>query len=166
MALAIFSRNKPMIGTVVLDASITEEHAIDVDTTENPIEDGATVTDHAIVDPRELTMEVIVSAHPDQLIPTFSAVRHIQEYRKLQRIAKSRDVIDVVTTLERYRSMLIVHVGTPRTVENTNALRITCKLRQIEIARVDAAANLADLAVDGALGEEDLASQGTQAVPA
>lgn len=162
MALAIFSRNKPKIGTLVLDASIAEEHAIDVSITDNPIEDGGTVTDHALVEPRVLTMEVMVTAHPDQLIPTLSAVRHIQEYRKLQRIAKSRDVITVVTSLERYRNMLIERVSTPRTVENTNALRITVQLRQIEIARVDAAENLGDVAADLALGGESLASQGLE----
>jgi len=156
----LFSRNKPKIGAITLDASIREEHAIDNDITSEPVEDGSTITDNIVTQPRVLAMEVMLTSHTDTVLPSGSNTRHIQIYRQLQRLAKAKEVFDVVTTLERYRNMAFRRCGTPRTVENTNALVVTCILRQIEIARVDEAANLAEIAQDIALGEENLGSQG------
>lgn len=161
MAVALFSNKKPAFAEVIVDASIREEHAIVNDITENPIEDGASVTDHIETQPRVITMEVGVSTHTDTSLPSFSTIRHIEIYRRLQQKAKSKEVFTLVTSVERYSNVVFQSVRISRTIETTNALVILCVLRQIETSLVDDAANLAALAADAALGEESLGSQGT-----
>ena len=77
-------------------------------------------------------MEVMLTSHTDTVLPSLDSTRHLKLYRQLQQRAKNKEVYDVVTTLERYSHMAFEQVRTPRTVENTNALVVTCILRQIE----------------------------------
>lgn len=164
MAVTLFSNKKPKFAEVIPDASIREEHGIENDISENPIEDGASVVDHIQLQPRQVTMEVGVSTHTDTSIPSFSTIRHIEIYRRLQQKAKTAEVYTLVTSVERYSNMVFRSVRIARTAENTNALVILCVVRQLETSLVDDAANLAALAADAALGEESLGSQGTLAL--
>lgn len=218
MALAIFTKTKPAIGTLIADASVREEHSVENEITEEPIEDGTTVNDHILTLPRRITLEIAVTATPDDatiaaisttiaatilgtlsnvsavpqggsftagsaaaaagvgaaalaaaagiasLIPSLDNTRHKKAWLRLEALAESRTIFDVVTSLRTYRNMAIQRISLPRDSATTNVSYITVECRQIEIAIVDAAANLADQAVDGALGEQDLGSIGTEVV--
>lgn len=53
------------IGDVMLDAEIAEGHASDLRVTDNPVESGAAVSDHAVLMPKTVTIEgVIVDYDP------------------------------------------------------------------------------------------------------
>jgi hypothetical protein len=227
MGIALFTKQKPQIGTLILDASIREDHSLETEITDNPIEDGSVVTDHVLVLPRRVSLEVVATSNPDdnllaligtgiqaallaalapfagadnnprnvaagaiggaagaavagagaaaaalgasgfaRELPVLDNTRHLKAWAKLIALAKRRRPFDVVTSLEKYRNMVIERISTPRSKENTNALFITVDCREIEIARVDAAANLADQAVDAALGEQDLGAIGTEVLSA
>lgn len=162
---AIFIDKSPVIGGIRADLSVTEEHAGVVNITDNPIEGGGIITDHVQDQPDILVMEIGHSNTPAKLITLDrSPIRHIVIWQKLLAIQKSKLPIPVLTSLKRYRNMLIERVEQTRSKENTNVAIIRLTLRQIEFAFIDDAANLADQAVNGALGEADLGSQGMQAL--
>jgi hypothetical protein len=48
------------IGTITLDAVTEETHQSDLAVTENPVESGALVADHAVIDPQQVTVVGIV----------------------------------------------------------------------------------------------------------
>ncbi|HEY4292051.1 phage baseplate protein [Luteibacter sp.] len=59
------------IGTITLDAVTEETHQSDLAVTENPVESGALVADHAVIDPQQVTVAgIIVDYEP----PILSAI--------------------------------------------------------------------------------------------
>jgi hypothetical protein len=60
---------KTKIGTIMLDAVVSESHTSDIDITDNPVESGATMTDHAVVRPKGVSIEgVIVDYEPQRVL--------------------------------------------------------------------------------------------------
>lgn len=51
------------VGDFVFDAIVSESHASKLLVTENPIESGALVADHAVLEPKELTIRGIIVEH-------------------------------------------------------------------------------------------------------
>lgn len=162
---AIFIDKSPIIGIIRPDLSVTEEHASVVTITDNPIEGGAIITDHVQDQPDILVMEIGHSNTPAKIFTLDrSPIRHIVIWKKFKAAQKLKIPFPVLTSLQRYRNMLIERVEQTRSQQNTNLAIIRLTLRQIEFAFIDDAANLADAAVTGALGAADLGSQGTQAL--
>ena len=55
---------KVQIKSIVLDASIQEDHNYTAEVTESPLESGYSITDHVIIKPLRLTISGIVSSTP------------------------------------------------------------------------------------------------------
>lgn len=91
MAAIFFSR---LIGPVPVDVVLSEGHESHVTLTKNPIEAGADVTDHAVVEPKRLTLEFADAGGAG----TFQALKVFQE---------SRVPFTIVTGLNVYSNMLI-----------------------------------------------------------
>ena len=51
------------IGTITFDVVTTEDHQSDLSITENPIESGAAIADHAVVQPKQVTINGIMVDH-------------------------------------------------------------------------------------------------------
>ena len=51
------------IGKITFDAVTTEDHQSDLSITENPIESGAAIADHAIIQPKQVTINGIMVDH-------------------------------------------------------------------------------------------------------
>ena len=49
---------------ILVDATINEEHQSSYDITDNPVEDGASITDHAQAKPMILTIDGVISDAP------------------------------------------------------------------------------------------------------
>lgn len=161
--IRLFSFANPRIGPIVLDASLSESHSVDVRITDNPVELGGDVSDHAQVQPRRVQIDGVVVSFPNSLLPVapFGFTRHIKAWRMLRDMGLRHEVVDVVTTLEIYPRMMIESLRTQRTPER--ALRVTIVMRQLEVAFVDVAQQLADAMQDMGLGQAELGAQGTQA---
>jgi hypothetical protein len=157
--LQLFNLLKPTVGPIVLDASINESHAVDVEWTENPIEEGGIVSDHAIVAPRVVVIEGIVTRFPDSLLPPLKFTRHLLIWRRLRDMAIRRELYDIVTSLEIYPRMGILSVRTPRSNEWTHASKITIVARKMEFSVLDAAQVVSDAATDIAQGKAELGAQ-------
>jgi hypothetical protein len=155
------------VTSIEFDCSISEDHGLDVQLTEKPIEGvpGQTsiISDHAIVLPRQVTLVVIASNTPDRLLP-FQITRHLRIWRQLRDMAARVEVVDIVTTLEVYTNMVLLRVGAPRNRETTNALEFTIVARKAEFSLVTGVTQeLADAVSEIAAAEADLGAQGTQA---
>lgn len=58
------------IGDIVLDAELSEGHTSDLRITDNPVESGAAVSDHAVLEPKSVQIEgVIVDYEPPLIAP-------------------------------------------------------------------------------------------------
>ena len=71
------------IGTVVVDASITETHSLAAEATEHPVEQGADISDHVHVRPIQLSITGLVSNHPIQ-VPASQAAGVTAEDKKFE----------------------------------------------------------------------------------
>lgn len=60
----VFKTTKARIGTVELDASISETHAATAVATRHPVESGADVSDHVHLNPRTFLIEGLITNHP------------------------------------------------------------------------------------------------------
>ena len=159
----LFNFANPRIGPIVLDASLSESHGVQVAITDNPVELGGDVSDHAQVQPRRVQIEGIVVSFPNSLLPVapFGFTRHLKVWRMIRDMALRHEIVDVVTTLEIYPRMLLEQAQTVRTKDR--ALVISLTLRQLEVAFVDVSQQLADAVQDIGLGQAELGAQGTQA---
>ncbi len=159
VAVDLFASRKPWVGTIKFDASFQEDHAVDVDHTEYPVEAGGLITDHQVVRPRAIVMTVGASSLPDELLSLPEPTRHLRLWRRLRDVAIRGDLVDIITTLEIYPLMKLTHVSTVRRRETTGALYYTVRARRFQFALLDGADQVADAAQDIALGAVDAGAQ-------
>jgi hypothetical protein len=160
VAVEIFQSRKPWVGSLQFDCSLSEDHGVELELTDRPIEAGGVVSDHAVKLPRSITLTVGVSNQPDELLSVPSPTRHLRMWRSIRDMWNRLEIVDVVTTLEVYPLMMIRRASLQRTSATTGALNIVINLRRIEWSLVDGATAIADAAHDIALGAADLGAQG------
>ena len=125
------------IGGLVFDAVFKEDHTSNLTMTDHPVETGASLTDHAFIEPAEVSFEIGVS---DSAIRTGSfgtGSRSVRAYQELLRLQKRRVPMTVVTRLRTYRNMLISSIIAPRDFATMHALKATIMMREIMIGRTD-----------------------------
>lgn len=130
---------KTNIGGYFFDGFISVEHNRSLTITENPVETGAAVTDHAYVQPMTLTMNIMMSDVHQSIIPgQFSdrTFRHTSAWHVLRQIQENRIPVDVFTKLGYYKNMLIQTISAKDTFETFRGLNATVTLKEIPIARV------------------------------
>jgi len=108
------------IGPVPVSVIISEGHQSSLGITENPIETGAKVTDHAYVMPKKLTLE-------------FADANATATYNALVRFQESRQPFTVVSGLYMYRNMLIKDLSADRDKQFAAILSGRCELQEIII---------------------------------
>lgn len=147
------------VDTLVLDASLKEDHSGDVKVTEHPVESGSSVADHARVEPETLTLEGMVSATPlaravaravqaarpgtDSVL---NAVRANApdgtfgdtEYAlaKLLDLKKAKQLVTVITSIRAYQNMLVTQLRFPRDPQSGEALYFTIAFREVQLVGV------------------------------
>jgi len=134
----------------VFDAVIKESHHIEIAITENPVETGVSMADHAYAKPDTLQMEVTVSDTPllmdaegtpaYQLATTWTGAgsgnvrRSVNAWAYIVEKAKSFAVFDVVTGLKTYVNMMIASGDVEQTKDTAGVLRAKLQLRQVQFA--------------------------------
>lgn len=134
------SRNLPSIGSIQIDATISEDHNYSNDVTDHPIENGASISDTIIQKPFSLSMECIVSASPLSDKVTDSTPQRVDRtYAALARLAQSKSLVTVVTAVRTYTNMAISTLSVPRSKDDGNSLRFNVTFKQIKIvsAQID-----------------------------
>ena len=131
---------KTNIGGYFFDGFLSVKHEKKTVITSNPVESGASIVDHAYVEPAVLTMSIIVSDAHTSIIPEqfqgSSKFRHVNAWNILKQLQQDRIPCSVLTKLDLYNNMLIESISAEDTDETYNALRADVVLKEIPIARV------------------------------
>jgi hypothetical protein len=159
----LFRQQKTQLDTIVLDASVREQHGVEVEVTRNPVEKGSAISDHRRVQPRQVVIEGIITNTPlagpndaasEQVGPdggSYSSrsgldpTRVSDAYRDLLALASSSALVTVITHLETYEDMTLTSLSVPRNAPSTEALRFTATFvevrlvenQQVAVSRVD-----------------------------
>jgi hypothetical protein len=133
---------------VVFDSVISEAHGFEIAIVDDPVETGASITDHAYAKPRQLQMEVAVSDTPllsdgkdtpsVQLATTWTSGgnvrRSVVAWNYIVEKAMAFAIFDVVTGLELYQNMMFETGSASTTRDTAGCLRATIKLKKVTFA--------------------------------
>lgn len=142
---------------IVVDASVSEDHVSSCEPTDNPVEGGAKITDHVQLNPKQLTVEGVISDSPlgfavigniqniARAVATVfgNSVRSIDAYNELVELQESRIPFTVVTGLKRYENMILMNLTVPRTVQTGRAIHFKAVMREIVIVNSEVTPNSA-----------------------
>lgn len=121
------------IGGIVLDAIVTEQHALEAEVPEHSVEEGSNISDHVRLKPRALTLEAVVSHTRLSEGGVANTTRAPEVWAQLKQIQSTAQLIPVITELEQYDNMVIQTVTAPRNAENAEGLIFTLALKQIRV---------------------------------
>jgi len=122
------------IGELTVDAVLEENHELEAEGTEHPVEDGSTITDHIHVKTPPLSMRCAVTLTPiGTKYPGQTAVDSISRliagdnpignaWRLLTQYLESREIIDISTTPKTYYSMYLSRISWRRIPEESGGL--------------------------------------------
>ena len=130
---------KTNIGGYFFDGFITVTHNKQLEITQNPVETGASIVDHAYVKPTTVTMKIIVSdAHASLVEGQFSDSwsRAVSAWNVLKQLQEDRIPVSVLTKLDLYENMLIQNLQATDEANTYTTLSADVTLQEIPIARV------------------------------
>lgn len=128
---------KTNIGGWFFDAYLSMEHTSKLRITEHPVQTGASITDHAYLEPRELTIEVGMSDVASSIVPsqfTGSWSRSVKAYEVLRELQAQRIPVQVLTRLGLYKNMMIESLSVPEDNKTLYGLRASIQLKEILVA--------------------------------
>lgn len=145
----LFIRVKRSIGGIQLDSTLEESHDNLIQLTQNPVEYGVDITDHAIVRPKKLVIRAIVTDSPlgvaafteivDSITGLFGSstsanvTRSQQAYNALVALMEAREPIIVTTRLVVYDNMVITGISTTQDKNSSRAVFLNISMEQIVI---------------------------------
>lgn len=135
------------IGGIIPDVVVEEHHTDTMSITDHPVETGAPISDHAFVNPAEVSLHVAWSnskSIANSIVSgslfsgTINDVNDV--YRQLLALQKSAATFDLVTGKRTYSDMLIKSLAVTTDKDTENALSVTAVLRQVIKAQTVATA--------------------------
>jgi len=147
----LFIRTQKAIGGIQLDAVISESHTNEVSLTSNPVELGAEITDHAVVQPKRLNIVAQVSDTPmglaafGQIVDlvtglfgtstTDNITRSNAAYNAIVQLQEAREPIELQTKLKRYPDMIITNVSVQQDKNTSRIVRMSIDVQQVIITQ-------------------------------
>lgn len=134
------------IGDITIGVSIEEVASDELMITENPVENGASVTDHAFKRPAEIVMKCGWSNSDYSALFGSDRVQLNDGsetnsdyvggvYSRLLALQQSRKPFDVVTSRRKYANMLLQGLSVITDAKTSAALMVTATMRQIIIVQ-------------------------------
>lgn len=131
------SGNLTRSDAVVFDAVFEERHQSDLELTENPVETGVVVSDHAFMKPKRLSVFAGVSNSPLRELPSdrfaSDSGRAQAAYEFLCQMQKQVTLFDVQTGLKLYRDMVCTSIEASQDKDTASALFFKAELREVQI---------------------------------
>lgn len=138
--VGLFTGRNRNIGGIVIDCFVRENHSSRVKITEFPIEIGVNISDHRIIQPRELEIIGIVSDIPPNFLkltlPSFGSTtttRSIGAYNQLSQLQIAGEPFNVLTGLRLYENVLIEELYVDRDKDTSGGLYFSCRMREMII---------------------------------
>ena len=137
---SIFGQNR-VIGPITVQTIINEETNDTLTITKQPVQQGASITDHAYLEPTVLTMTILQQEYNpiSQLVQTFSGGGLSQIYQEFLALQSSRQPFNVLTPKRVYTDMLmsVLRCTTDKSTENILSLNVS--FQQVFIVSVGTA---------------------------
>jgi hypothetical protein len=125
-----------LIDGFIIDCLLSEQHTLDSDVPDFPVESGGTISDNIRPKPRIAAMECLITDTPLQPVFKFRKEGSIptdDAYALLKSIRGDRRTVSIDTSLESLDSMALESLGIPRQAGRGDELRFTAVFKQIEI---------------------------------
>jgi hypothetical protein len=116
---------------IPLDVVVSESHQSELEITNNPVEFGAEVTDHAYIKPITLSLEAVIGEQGEGIAASEGRTRVAAAWQALRDLQASAEPFDVASGLELYENMLIRALKTERTKDKARVLSFTADLQQV-----------------------------------
>jgi len=171
----LFIRTKKSIGNIQLDAVISESHNNQVRLTKNPVELGADITDHAIIEPKKLNIVAQVSdttlgiAALGQIVDLVTGLfgtatsdnitRSNAAYNAMVQLMEQREPIDVQTKLKLYENMILTSLSTTQDKDSSRIVLMTINLEEVLITESQIVKLDADQLLGGSTSEQGTSSE-------
>ena len=128
-----------IVGGFVFDAIVNLNHETTLNITQQPVETGAAVSDHAFLNPSKLSLTIgmsdaVIDVRPGQF--GTGPGRSANAYQMLLQLQASRIPFQVVTRLAVYNNMLIASIQAPDDKSTATGLKATVSLQEIFVAVV------------------------------
>lgn len=150
---SILVKPRRSIGALVMQVVVEETHHDELEITEHPVEQGASISDHSYMRPSEVVIRGGWSDSPSisslfagvvgGIASTVSGVQSLvtgnnassarDMYEKLLKLQAAREPFDVYTGKRVYKNMLVKSINTTTDAEHENSFFVTATLRQVLI---------------------------------
>lgn len=123
------------IGGFQFDATFQETHESVLQVTDNPVETGVVVSDHAFMDPLKVTIsagvsDVMLTDNPSDQFASDGS-RSKKAYELLTQLQAAAEPFDVQTGLKLYKNMLCTSIRTSQDKDTANVLVFEACLREV-----------------------------------
>lgn len=124
----IFLRPR-MIGGIIADVTVEERSVDELIITQHPVEQGASITDHAFKRPPSLT---IIAGWSNSSIQAFGNPNYITEiYDRLLALQESRVLFEIITGKRFYDDMLMRRIFQTTDEKTENSLAVVMEFEQV-----------------------------------
>lgn len=129
----------PQLGDLIADVWVSERHRREMEVTQNPVEFGSPVSDHAFVKAQSLSVTFGVSNTPLVDNETFTDTDRVDEARqKLYELQNSKTFLTVKTiTGGEYNNMLLTGIGWSTDDSNPHAVTFDLDLEEVIIVTTE-----------------------------
>ena len=124
--------DSPTYGQFTFDAVFHTDHAAALAVTGHPVQTGASIADHAYMEPDEITAEIGMS---DAAVDV-SDGHSVNACARLRAIMESREPFTLITRLRTYPNTLITSISVPDDYTTMHALRASVRFQQIQMVSV------------------------------
>ncbi len=130
---------KTNIGGDFFDGFITVDVTSELEITENPVETGTAIADHAYVKPVQIDMNIVMSdVHKSLVAEQFTGgwSRSVKAFELLTKMQTDRIPVSVLTRVGLYENMLIKRIVSNDDAKTYRGLNAQVSLVELPIARV------------------------------
>jgi hypothetical protein len=130
---------KTNIGGWFFDAFLRVDHISKLNITSHPVQIGAPITDHAFLEPAELTIELKMSDSAVSVVKGQfgnDSTRSIAAYRILKQLQTERIPVRIVTNIKSYDNMLLETLSVPQDYKTRFGLSVTATFRELFVGKV------------------------------
>ena len=134
MAIAqLFFKKGNFIGDIELDVIINEGATASARITKNPVENGADINDHIIIDPMAFTMVGVKSDAGANLIESLTAasIPSKETWEQLLALQASRIPFELVTNLKTYPNVFISSISESQDKDTSKALFFSATMAEV-----------------------------------
>lgn len=144
-----------------MDVTTSQTHTFELDATENPVQNGTTITDHSRRLPDEFSCECLLVDTPLFPPTPIQLGRANRNWEQLFGFFKAREPVFIATSIRVYPSMLLRRLVVTRETDSGSAIAVSILAREIRIAQSLVAIPLVDdgAAVAGASPATNLGTQ-------